>query len=136
MTAAAYVARHHAGNAVMADLLDSLTQSRKQLPGISPSPSKRAAYPAHARPSAVDAALSDGSLLQVATQSHSIPLSAFPRGNTTMALKVPCSNRTHMISDMDIRKNLNSLLVSHTPWDLHEPGASHHARTSACCICC
>lgn len=65
MTAAAYVAHYHVGNAVMADLLDSLTQSRRQLPGTSPSPSKRAAYQAHMRPSAVETAISDGSLLQV-----------------------------------------------------------------------
>ena len=109
MTAAAYVARHHAGNAVMADLLDSLTQRRQQLPSISVSPSKRAAYPVHARPSAVDAALSDGSLLQVETQSHSIPLWAFPQGSTTTALKVPSIDWTHLISELE---ESASLLVS------------------------
>ena len=67
VTAAAYVAHYHTGNAVMADLLDTLTQAGKlqQQPGTSPSPSKRAAYPAHVRPSAVETAISDGSLLQV-----------------------------------------------------------------------
>ena len=65
MTAAAYVARLHSGNTLMLDLLDSLTNARKLLPPPGVSPSKRAAYPAHLRATAVEAFVSDGTLLQV-----------------------------------------------------------------------
>ncbi len=65
MTAAAYVARHHASNTVMLDLLDSLTQTRQQMPQPGISPSKRAAYPAHLRAAALEASISEGSVLQV-----------------------------------------------------------------------
>ena len=95
MTAAAYVDRFHAGNAVMADLLDSLTQARRQLPRAGISPSKRAAYPVHLRSAAVETAISDGNLLQVPElPSHGVQSRPYTAHLCAVAVDAAMSNGT------------------------------------------
>ncbi|KAK9833762.1 hypothetical protein WJX74_005180 [Apatococcus lobatus] len=116
MTAAAYVAHYHTGNAVMTDLLDSLTQAGKlqQQPRTSPSPSKHAAYPAHVRPSTVETAISDGSLLQGTYRASRVPgeFGVVRAGTTAISIMSrAAANRALQGDTVAVR------LLKHEQWD-------------------